>query len=144
MRTVQVKSPSFPAVEPNSPLLPKSQTLWQVLCGDSDHWRLGLYSPREQGAADLRELEKHDCPEVFWLLSGKLTLLLARNRKLEELPLEIGKPVLVTVPHAGFCPDGPHKGQALVVERDTFTTEYRPIADWLGDQTIPYQRVPEI
>ena len=144
MRTVQVLFPSFPVVEPNLPIAPRSKVPWQVLCGDQEHWRLGLFSPKETGAKDIAELEKHDCPEVFWLLSGKLTLLLARNRSLEELPLEIGKPVLVTLPHAGFCPDGPHTGTALVVERDAFTTEYRPVEDWLRDQTITYLTVPEM
>ena len=49
---------------------------------------------------------------------------------MREQPLEPGRPVLVASPHCGFCPDGPHTGVALVVERDAFTTEYRAPAEW--------------
>jgi hypothetical protein len=48
-------------------------------------------------------------------------------REQELRPLE---PVLVASPHAGYCPDGPHTGIALVVERDAFTTEYREPGAW--------------
>jgi hypothetical protein len=104
---------------------------WQVLCGDEGHWRLGMYSPAEASAADCQELERHDCPELFVLISGRMTLLCAEGGALKEIPLEQGKPLLVTVPHNGFCPDGPHTGVAMVVERDAFETEYRPPAGWL-------------
>jgi hypothetical protein len=36
----------------------------------------------------------------------------------------------VTAPHNGFCPNGPHSGTALVIERDSFDTEYRPPREW--------------
>jgi hypothetical protein len=72
-------------------------------------------------------LELHDCPELFLLLSGRLTLLLATDGAIRQLPLEPGRPVLVTAPHCGFCPDGPHTGTAFVVERDSFDTTYNPV-----------------
>lgn len=128
-RKVQVTSPSFPEV-PFDALLSAFEPgqRWQVLCGDAEHWRVGVYSPPETRAEELEELERHDCPEFFLLLSGRLTLLLTGADGPEELELEQGRPALVTAPHGGFCPDGPHTGVALVVERDAFTTEYRPRA----------------
>ncbi len=129
-RAVQTRAPSFPEAAENALLEIRQAERWQVLCGDSDHWRLGVYSPPEDSANQCAELERHDCPELFLLLSGNVTLLLSENGGLRELPLEPGRPCLVTAPHAGFCPDGPHTGQALVVERDSFDTEYRPPGDW--------------
>lgn len=133
MREVQTRRPSFPAVAENALLSPPAATRWEVLCGDQGHWRAGLYSPAETSAADHAELEWHDCPELFLLISGRLTLLLADGAEPRELPLTAGRAVLVTAPHAGFCPDGPHSGVAFVVERDAFTTRYRAVAEWLRE-----------
>ncbi len=130
MRRVEVEAPSFPEVSPNRPLQARPGVRWQVLCGDAGHWRVGLYSPPETRAADCAELERHDCPEYFQLLSGRLTLVLKDGPEVREVPLEPGRPVLVTAPHSGFCPDGPHTGTALVVERDRFSTEYRSPGQW--------------
>lgn len=128
MRTVTVTPPSFPERAPtNAPLAPAPHQRWQVLCGDAEHWRVGLYSPPEASAEEISELETHDCPELFQLLSGALTLLLFEDGELRQVPLEPGRPVLVTAPHSGFCPGGPHTGVALVVERDRFSTLYRTV-----------------
>lgn len=132
MRRVETRPPSFPEAATNEPLSPADGALWQVLCGDAGHWRLGIYSPREAGLADIHEMERHDCPELFLLLKGDLTLVLAEGGGLRELPLEAGRPVLVTLPHAGYCPRGPHSGVALVVERDSFDTQYRAAGEWTG------------
>ncbi len=133
MRIEKTSPPSFPQVAFDLLLTPADGERWQVLCGDEAHWRVGLYSPAEQHPEDIEELEKHDCPELFLLLSGRLTLLVARDGALQELALEPGRPVLVDAPHCGFCPDGPHTGVAFVVERDRFETEYRAPAEWLED-----------
>ncbi len=131
VRKVTTLSPSFPAVVPDE-LLPAAlpATVWQVLCGDAGHWRVGVYSPAASAAAELVELERHDCPELFCLLSGQLTLVLWTPQGLREVPLLPQRPVLVEAPHWGFCPAGPHTGQALVVERDAFGTEYRSPSAW--------------
>lgn len=131
MRELQTRRPSFPAAAENALLPAPSAARWEVICGDEGHWRAGLYSPAETTAADHAELEWHDCPELFLLISGRLTLLLAEHGALRELPLAAGRAVLVSAPHAGFCPDGPHTGVAFVVERDAFTTRYRAVAEWL-------------
>lgn len=126
MRKVVTLPPSFPAAPLNELLAALPGQRWQVLCGDAGHWRVGLYSPGESRRGDIAELEQHDCPELFLLLSGRLTLVLEEAGGVRELPLEAGRPVLVTAPHCGYCPDGPHTGLALVVERDSFETEYNP------------------
>ncbi|MFH1467577.1 MAG: hypothetical protein ABIO70_24540 [Pseudomonadota bacterium] len=130
MRTVHVQAPSFPEVPTETPLSPEPGRLWQVLCGDAEHWRVGVYSPAATSAAGCPELERHTCPELFLLLEGRLTLLLHDGDGVRELPLTPGQPVLVTAPHSGFCPDGAHTGRAFVVERDLFSTEYREPAAW--------------
>jgi hypothetical protein len=93
---------------------------------------MGLYSPAESGRGDIAELEQHDCPELFLLLSGRLTLVIAREGRVDEVELEAGRPILVESPHNGFCPGGPHSGVALVIERDRFTTVYRTPNEWLA------------
>lgn len=131
MRFVTTEPPSFPAAAPDEllPVVPGER--WQVMCGDAGHWRAGVYSPPQTRPDELDELERHDCPELFLLMSGRLTLLLSDGKGgTRELPLEAGKPVLVRAPHSGFCPDGPHTGVAFVVERDAFLTEYRAAGEW--------------
>jgi hypothetical protein len=124
MREVFTTAPSFPNVVPNEALKLAAGERWQVACGDADHWRCGFYSPEVGSASEIKELEWHDCPEMFMLLSGRVSLLLADEQGERVLELEPLKPVLVSCRHAGFCPDGPHSGQCIVIERDTFRTEY--------------------
>ncbi len=130
MRRVQTRPPSFPEVDRDALLSIEPGKRWQVLCGDFGHWRLGVYSPPESSAEQCEELEKHDCPELFLLLSGKVSLVLAEKAGTRVLALEPNKPVLVTSPHSGFCPEGAHTGAALVIERDSFDTEYRAAKEW--------------
>ncbi len=131
MRIVKTTAPSFPEAKLDELLTPAEGERWQVLCGDEAHWRVGLYSPAETCPADIKELEKHDCPELFLLVSGRMSLLLAKDGELVEVALEQGRPILAESPHCGFCPNGPHTGSAFVVERDRFDTEYRKPTDWL-------------
>ena len=130
MRTVTTRSQSFPEAKLNALLTPKQKVRWQVLCGDHGHWRVGIYMPSESSCDDVKELERHDCPELFVLLSGAVTLVLSEDGQVRELAIETGRPVLVTAPHSGYCPNGPHTGAALVVERDAFDTEYREASAW--------------
>lgn len=133
MRIIKTRSFSFPVVPFNNPLDALDGKRWQVLCGDKDHWRVGFYSPDKICAEEIIELEHHTCPELFILLHGRVTLLLAEGGSLRELELEPSRPVLVTAPHSGFCPDGPKTGMALVVERDAFDTEYQRTKEWLTE-----------
>lgn len=132
MRTVTTNRPSFPAVSVDRLLSPPPAGRWNVVCGDEGHWRVGLYRPTDTSRGEIGELERHDCPELFVLLEGRVTLLLVEGGAEREVELEPGRPVLVTAPHGGFCPDGPGTGTAFVVERDAFTTEYRTVEEWKG------------
>jgi len=126
MRIVHTTAPSFPEATPNTllSLLPKER--WQVLCGDTGHWRCGFYAPEFGGAEEISELEWHDCPELFMLVQGRVSLVLHDEQGERIQELEPLKPILVTARHAGFCPDGPHSGLCIVIERDAFKTEYTP------------------
>lgn len=130
MRTVTTRKPSFPAADEHTSLVSMPETVWQVLCGDEDHWRAGIYSPALSSLEEVEELELHDCPELFLLISGRVTLVCHVEGEVRCLELEPMRPVLVTNPHTGFCPNGPHTGTAFVVERDEFDTEYRTVEDW--------------
>lgn len=130
MRIVKTRKPSFPEADEHVPLDHEAGAVWQVLCGDEDHWRVGMYSPALSSIDEVEELELHDCPELFLLISGRMTLVLHLEGEVRCLELEAQRPVLVTGPHTGFCPDGPHTGTAFVVERDEFETEYRTVEGW--------------
>lgn len=134
MRTVHTRPPSFPDVAAGRPLDLPASGRWHVVCGDAGHWRMGVYSPTKAAAEEIEELERHDCPELFLLLDGRVSLLIADGGAPRVLELEPGRPVLVTAPHDGFCPDGPGTGTALVIERDAFRTDYDTVAAWLSGE----------
>jgi hypothetical protein len=116
---------SFPDYQLHRGLKAVPKKEWQVLCGDSNHWRVGFYSPPQGSARAVKMLEKHTCVELFMLLSGSITLILDNGEKEYELKLEPMKPVMVEDWHCGYCPKGPFTGTAIVVERDRFSTIYR-------------------
>jgi len=130
METVEVKTPSFPEVTTNELLDTEQKIKWHVLCGDTGHWRTGFYSPEQNDIVQIDKLEKHTCPELFMLIEGTLTLVIAKDNKLQTIKLEKHKPILIDTWHNGFCPNGPFTGKALVVERDNFVTEYRTVKDF--------------
>ncbi len=131
MRFVETRPPSFPHAPVDASLAPIPGERWQVMCGDAGHWRVGIYSPPESRREECGELERHDCPELFLLLSGGVTLVLSDGQGgVRELPLQPGQPLLVETPHTAYCPGGPHSGTCFVVERDSFDTEYRVPAEW--------------
>jgi len=132
MKKVIVKRPSFPNFNFNELLKPQENKQWQVLCGDEKHWRLGIYSPQYSQESDIEELESHNCPEIFVLLEGQISLLLfhEETKKFEILELKKGIPIVVSAWHDGFCSNGPFTGKALVIERDQFETFYKNKVDF--------------
>jgi hypothetical protein len=124
-KKVKVKTPSFPQFKYSKPLPFKENKTWQVLCGDTKHWRSGIYSPSFSKKEEVTELEMHTCPELFILIEGKVILVLEEKGKIKELNLEYGKPVMINTWHNAYCPDGVHTGKVFVVERDEFITEYK-------------------
>jgi len=99
---------------------------WQLLAGDQNHWQAGYSSPSFTRSGQIKDLEKHSSAEMFLLINGHITLILDDGHSERKLILEPMKPVMVTDWHRAYCPDGPHSGTALVVERDSFTTVTRP------------------
>ncbi|MCX6112456.1 MAG: hypothetical protein NTY22_04120 [Proteobacteria bacterium] len=128
LKTVKVRPLSFSDIHKNKPLEIKKEKLWQVLCGDKGHWRVGLYSPEVDSIEAIDRFEKHSCPEFFVLLSGNMSLVIRNKKKPKIIKLEPLKPVMIDTWHSGFCPNGKHTGIALVVERDEFITKYQSMA----------------
>ncbi len=95
---------------------------WEVFASDRDHWRMGLYRPEARTPADITELEKHSCPELFLCLGGRAGLLILDGVGDTIVEFEPGEALLVTDYHNGFLiePDA----FFMVVERTTFSTEY--------------------
>ncbi|MGB9600558.1 MAG: hypothetical protein ACPL7I_08390 [Myxococcota bacterium] len=126
MKIIKTRYPSFPTVKVDRLLKIKPKKRWQVICGDRRHYRIGIYSPEFTKCSEINILERHNCPEFFMLIKGKISLLIIDDRGRERiLRLEPFKPVLVEGWHNGFSPDGKFKGVSIVVERDEFTTIYR-------------------
>lgn len=101
----------------------KSKIRWRVVFQDTGSWRCGIYVPEHKSKEEIKVLEKHNIPELFLLIEGKISLLIKENEKLKVLPLKKNEIVIVDTYHNGFSPAG-KKGIALVIERDTFETTY--------------------
>lgn len=140
MKKVKVTAPSFPQVPFDLPLKISNKKVWQVLLGDKNHYRIGIYSPKFTNANEVKEFEKHTIAEFFMLIEGKLSLVLIENiggkfvKKI--IKLKPFRPIFVTSWHNGFCPDGPFSGKAIVVERDLFTTTYCPSSAFWGQDGL--------
>ena len=102
---------------------------WRVVFRDSDRWQLGIYVPENEKLEDIEFLEKHDCPELFILVDGRVTLVLSDGDRLEEVEMEKGKAYVVEAWHNAYRPGGVH-GIALVVERPDVKTEYRRLSSF--------------
>jgi hypothetical protein len=128
MATRSVRPPEvIPLPGMERPLRWRPDERWQLMCGDENSWRAGVLSPVETSLFEIDELVQHDCPVLFLLLEGHLTVVFANNAgELHELPLEPGAPVLISAPHAAYCPDGPHRGVALIVQRADLSTQLQP------------------
>jgi len=124
-KRTRTETGSFPSFPLHKALKAKAAKEWQVLCGDKNHWRVGFFSPPQSKNNQVKELEKHTCPELFMLIQGSITLIIDPGDGEYELVLQPMQPVMVSGWHAGYSPKGPYKGVAMVVERDHFSTIYR-------------------
>jgi len=124
-KRVSTRKGSFPKFPLHKLLKSKPGKRWQVLCGDRNQWRIGLFSPSDSKNSGVKQLEKHSCVELFMLISGEQTLILDHGKGEFELQLKLNQPVMVKGWHSGYSPKGPHKGVSFVVERDKFSTSYR-------------------
>ncbi|MBO3803125.1 MAG: hypothetical protein JTT11_04520 [Candidatus Brockarchaeota archaeon] len=96
---------------------------WKVIARDGRSWACGIYAPKNRSAEEVKFLEKHDCPELFYLLHGSVKLVVMRRGRMEVIPLTREKAVVVDTWHNGFS-DGEEGGAALVVERGKVSTRY--------------------
>ena len=121
-KTVATAAGEIPKFALSQGLKSRPGKKFQVMCGDRGHWRAGFSSPKFCRADQITELEKHSCPEMFLLLKGRVVMILDDGKGEFELELEPMKPVIIAGWHRGYCPDGPHTGVAMIVERDGFST----------------------
>jgi hypothetical protein len=96
---------------------------WRVIARDGHSWACGIYTPKNRKIDDIRFLEKHNCPELFYLLTGAVKLVVMRRGKKEIIPLTKKKAIVVNTWHNGFS-DSKKIGAALVVERGKVSTQY--------------------
>ncbi len=101
----------------------RSKVRWKVLQSDKNFWTIGLYSPENKSKEDIKFLEKHDCPEVFLLLEGEVTLIIKKNKnsRLRKIVLKKDEMVVIDEYHNAYSPNG---GKALVIERNKIRTNF--------------------
>ncbi len=95
----------------------RSPKRWTVFCQDARNWRAGLYQPEFSSRREVDKLERHDIPELFVHLRGRVSLLLKSGRgPVRELRLKPGEALWVPAGewHNGFRGRG---GAALVIEK---------------------------
>ncbi len=103
---------------------------WKVVFKDEGKWLLGVYVPENLKMEDIKFLERHDAPELFILVKGKMILVVADGNNLEEIEMKHNIPYIVTGWHNAYRPKGT-EGVALVIERDGVKTEYRNIREFI-------------
>lgn len=92
---------------------------WEVLFKEGN-WLVGLYCPEHTSKEQVEVLEKHDFPELFYLVEGDVTLLI--GEKCKEVKLAKNKAVVVEDWHNAYG-----KGKVLVVEREGVKTEFKQL-----------------
>jgi len=100
---------------------------WEVVFRDSDRWQVGVYVPEYTSIGEVVMLEKHDAPELFYLVKGSIVLVLSSDlREIREVAMEPGRLYVVDEWHNAYRPNGV-EGVVLVVERAGVKTEYARI-----------------
>ena len=102
------------------------EKLWEVKFREEPNWLLGLYSPDLRSRAEVRKLEKHDVPELFFLVEGEITLVLRDGGETEDLQMKAGEAVILDCWHNAYSP-GRERGRALVIEKCGVVTRYEDI-----------------
>ena len=97
---------------------------WEVVFRDNDNWQVGIYFPEYTSREQIDVLEKHDAPELFYLVSGRIVLVLSNDLKeIREVEMEPGEIYIVNEWHSAYRPNG-ENGIALVIEKPSIKTEY--------------------
>ncbi len=106
-------------------IMPKSR--WEVVFKDNDNWQAGIYVPEHTSRGDIKLLEKHDSPELFYLIEGEIVLVLSEDlRSFMEVKMVPNKLYIIDEWHNAYRPEGV-KGVALVIERTGVKTQYKDI-----------------
>ncbi|RLG79630.1 MAG: hypothetical protein DRO40_12520 [Thermoprotei archaeon] len=100
---------------------------WEIVFRDNDSWQAGIYYPEYISREEIDILEKHNVPELFYLIQGEIILVLSRDLKeIKEVPMEPGKLYIIDEWHNAYRPNGKN-GVALVIERTNVKTIYTRI-----------------
>jgi len=99
----------------------KGEERWRVLFREGK-WLVGLYVPENRKREEVTKLERHDHPELFYLVGGKVKLVLESEGKVMEVPLRKDSAVVVEEWHNAYG-----KGRVLVVEREGVKTEFKTL-----------------
>ncbi len=104
------------------PIRPKRR--WEVVFKDNNRWQCGIYVPEFTSREQIAWLEKHDGPELFYLVGGSIVLVLSEDGKeIIEVPMEKNTIYIVNEWHNAYRPKGV-KGAALVIEKTDIKTEF--------------------
>lgn len=104
----------------------KPKKRWEVIF-QSYGWRAGIYVPENTSLQEVSYLEKHDKPELFYLIRGKIILVISKDGEtLEKVEMDKGKIYIVTEWHNAYRPMD-CEGIALVVEAPDIETVYRKL-----------------
>jgi len=96
---------------------------WRVLFRDKGKWLLGVYRPKFTGRSQVDKLEKHAGPELFFLVKGRMNLVIKEKERIRDVALEEGKALVTDAWHNGYRPGG-GEGICLVIERDRNPSRY--------------------
>ena len=103
-----------------------TEQVWKVAFRDEGKWLFGLYSPENTSLEEVDFLEKHDGPELFYLMNGAVTLVVKEKEEIEEIPLQRDIVVIVDTWHNAYSPKG-KRGVCLVIEKDGVSSEIQKI-----------------
>jgi len=96
---------------------------WRVLLRDKGKWLLGVYRPKFTGRTQVDKLEKHAGPELFFLVKGKVNLIIKEKERIRDVALKEGQAIVTDAWHNGYRPGG-KEGICLVIERDGNPSRY--------------------
>jgi len=99
----------------------QSRKRWKIIFRHKNNWLCGIYIPEFTDVSQIKKFEKHDGPELFLLLEGKVTLVLLEGNKRCKVPLKKNKIVIVNTWHNAYRPKD-SKGVVLVIEKDNIST----------------------
>ncbi len=100
---------------------------WNVIFKDDDRWQCGVYVPEYTSKEQVKRLEKHDGPELFYLVEGEIVLVLSVDGKnVVEVPMEKNMVCIVDEWHNAYRPNGV-KGISLVIEKTNVKTQFLEI-----------------